>query len=55
MVAEQVLNNSNQTEENVWEYTFTGLKKYNEQAEEKKQLEKQISALQAKIKKDKTI
>ena len=36
VVAEQVLNNSNQTEENVWEYTFTGLKKYNEQAEEKK-------------------
>ena len=36
VVAEQILNNKNQTEENVWEYTFTGLKKYNEQAEEKK-------------------
>ena len=36
VVVEQVLNNSNQTEENVWEYTFTGLKKYNDQAEEKK-------------------
>ena len=36
VVAEHTLNNSNETEENVWEYTFTGLKKYNEQAEEKK-------------------
>ena len=38
VVAEQILNSSNKTEddENVWEYTITGLKKYNDQAEEKK-------------------